>query len=369
MRISNSCRTIVRTGAIVLAAVCAACGSTAPVVEVADQPVPTSATIALAESELVYDSDADFSPSGNARVAPTDGGWCLEDASGVRCVDALAEESASHGIVWRQDETAIAVTWGAQNPISIIDFDAGTSVEASLSTHRILGWDGEGQIIGLDIEWPEKELLRMNPTTLEPEVFAPLDTGGVPQLVAIGEDRFWGSTPGAAEVFTITAGSEPEVIEGGLGEQLITSISADGRYAVTLDNARARGRGESEDPSIWLFDAQEQRSAGILVPDRYNPESINHLQLAADGGAMLAVLYTTDRQYELVVATIDPSTLAATDWTVLIDADAVDIDGSTEAALASGYVSNQRLYWSGGDTAWFHADDGNLYEITLGIAS
>ncbi|MEL6983813.1 MAG: WD40 repeat domain-containing protein, partial [Actinomycetota bacterium] len=142
-----------------------ACGTSyeSPSIQVEPSILPTAAEVAVVESALTYTADAALSPSGAARVAPADGQWCLEDASGVRCVDALAEESAAHGIVWRPDETAIAVTWGAQDPISIIDFEAGTSVETDLDNHRILAWSPDGEtLVGLDIDEPG-QLSRLDP--------------------------------------------------------------------------------------------------------------------------------------------------------------------------------------------------------------
>lgn len=344
---------------VVVAFLLAACGE-ASTDEIVVEPalVPTSATVAVADSELVYDVDAAISPSGAARVAPSDSRWCLEDASGVRCVGAAAEGSAAHGVVWRPDETAIAVTWGAQDPISVIDFAAGTSVETDLDHHRVLAFSPDGgDLLGLDIDVSD-QLSLLDPETLEPSNFASITMAGVPQVLWPTDEVVWGSTPRQPQVFTLAPGGEPEIVEGGLGEQLLTSVSADGRLALAIDDDVAYGAGGPDDPVLRLFDRVEGRSAGVDLPDGVDQDAVAAAQLSADGRALL-VLHGIDGGDALSSAVLDAETLAASSWTTLATWDVDDPAGP------AAYAANGLLRWTGGDRAWIIAETGQLLEVTL----
>ncbi len=320
--------------------------------------VPTAAVVSTAASELSYSADSAISPTGAARVASVDGEWCLEDASGVRCVAAAAEGSASHGVAWRPDEAAIAVTWGAQDAISIIDFDEGTTVETDLDSHRLLAWSPDGaSLLGLDIDEPA-QLSRLDPATLEASRFAAFDLAGVPQLDWPIDDVAWGSMPGAPEVFTIEPDGRPELIPGGIGEQLLASVTADGRYALGIDDDVVRGTAGTDTSALTLFERDGSRSVGVDLPDEIAGMGISDAQLSADGRGLL-VLHDTDEGRALSSARVDLDTLAATSWTTI----ATWAEGADDAPIA--YASNGVLRWTGGDVAWLIGAAGQLLVVEL----
>lgn len=340
----------------------AACGSddggsriavTVPQIE-----TPTTASVAERESTLDFNDDAALSPSGQAVAVPVDGQWCLEDSSGVRCVDALAEGSAAHGVVWRPDETAIAVTWGAQDPISIIDFAAGTSVETDLDRHRLLAFSPDGEsLLGLDIE-KQDQLSLIDPVTLEADKFAGEFDGGVPQLMWASSGLVWGSSPGEPSVFTLSEGEEPEIIEGGLGEQLLVSVTPDARYALTMDDDLRYGVGEADDTILNIFDRVDARSVGVVLPPDIEQRAPSTAQLSADGRSLL-VLHDVAGGLALSSASVDPATLNTTMWTKLASWQQDD------PQLPAGYRSNGSMRWGGGTTATILTEQGTVLEITL----
>lgn len=320
--------------------------------------LPTTASVTVASSSLDFADDAAISPTGSARVAPADGQWCLEDASGVRCVDAEAQGSAADGVQWRPDETAIAVSWGARDPISVIDFDAGTSVETRLSRHRITAWSPDGSaLLGFDLD-QLGDLVLLDPVTLEATRFAPFDSDGVPQVFWPTEDVIWGSSPRVAEVFTIAAGDEAAVIEGGAGEQRLLSVTPDGRLALAMDRAVARGRAEPDATALRIFDRENARSVGVDVPDGIDQNAPDDAQLSADGRAIL-VLHRVDGGTALSSAAVDPDTLATSSWRTLVSWETGD------PAIPSVYEPNGVLRWTGGDTAWIITSSGELLEVAL----
>lgn len=338
----------------------AACSDADPVATATSEPslLPNAASLTVVPSSLDFADDAAVSPSGEARVAPREGAWCLEDSAGVRCVDAEAEGSAADGIQWRPDETAIAVSWGARDPISVIDFAAGTSVETRLSRHRITAWSPDGSaLLGFDLDRPG-DLYLLDPVTLEGTRFAPFDSGGVPQVFWATDDVIWGSSPHIAEVFTMSAGDEPEVIEGGVGEQRLLSVTQDGRLALAMDRAVARGRAEADATALRLFDRENERSVGVDVPDSIEPNASDDAQLSADGRAIL-VLHQIDGGTALSSAAVDPDTLATSSWRTLVSWETGD------PTIPAVYGTNGILRWIGGDTAWIISRSGELLEVSL----
>ena len=318
---------------------------------------PTAASVTEFESSLSFDRDASISPSGRAIATPVDGQWCLSDSSGITCVDALAEGSAAHGVVWRPDERAIAVTWGAQNPMSIIDFNQGTSVETSLGKHRLLAYTADGtSIVGLDIDIPG-QISFIDPLTLEATRFADSFEGGVPQIYGAIDELYWGALPGEPAVFTITEGASPEFVLGGLGEQLLVSVTSDGRLALGMDDEVDRGRPGPDDTLFTIFDRAGSRSVGIVLPPDIDQRAPKAGQLSADGRTLL-VLHDADSGMALSSAAIDPETLEASGWTVLTNWE------SGDPLMPPPYQPNTLLRWDGGATAWI-LGDGFLLEITL----
>jgi hypothetical protein len=340
---------------------CGASGGDAAPIVVEPAIVPTEATVAVASSALTYSSDAAISPSGAARVAPTgDGEWCLEDASGVRCVDAESLDSAAHGVVWRPDETAIAVTDGY--PISVIDFAAGTSVETDLENHRLLAWSPDGsELLGLAIDRPS-ELVRLDPVTLEADGFVDLDGPLVPQLFWPNPDVVWGSNPHGPKVYTVADGDDPVVIPGGFSTQLLVSVTADGRLALGIDDDLFHGVPGPGYSILTLFDrgvdGGEARSVGVQHPPFIGDDAPQAAQLSRDG-RVLMVLYDVDGGSALASAVVDGETLATSGWTELARWD------SGDAQAPARYASNGLLRWDGGDTAWIIAESGELLAVAL----
>lgn len=325
---------------------------------------PMTGEVSTVASELVLSADAALSPSGEARVAPVGGQWCLEDPTGVRCVDAAAEGSAAHGIQWRPDETAIAVTWGAQDPISIVDFEAGTAVETDLDANRVLAWSPDGsQLLGLDIDRPG-ELSLLEPSTLEPSTFAPFTAAGVPQLWWPTENVVWGSVPGGPEVFTLStdgsSGGEVVTIAGGLGEQLLVSVTVDGGLALTLDDEVERGVPEPGDTALRLFAREVGRSEGVGLPPGMDQRAPRWAQLSHDGRVLLVLHEVDGGGTALSSASVDVETLAVSDWATLAEWAPGDIDRPIT------YAANGIFRWDGGDTAWMIAESGSLLEVALG---
>lgn len=344
--------------ALITAAACSDEAALPPISTQAQISPPTTATVSVVDSDLAFDSEAAVSPSGAARVAQNDGSWCLEDASGVRCVAAAAEGSRG-GLVWRPDETAIAVTWGAQDAISIVDFEAGTSVETDLDSHRLLAWSPDGSsLIGLDIDRPG-EFRRIDPTTLDSSTFAPFgdDIGGVPEMHWV-DGVLWGSDPFEAGVFTLSSGDEPDLIEGGFGEQQFESFSADGRFAVAMDDEIQRGRDEPGDQMLHLFDADERRSNGLELPRGADQDDLESAQLSADATVLLA-LFTIDDTTTLQRTELDLDSLTTSTWTVLFAWPAGD------AARPTLFHGAGILHWSGGATALAFTDTDTLLQIDL----
>ena len=344
--------------ALITAAACSSEEAVPPISTQVQISAPTAATVSSVESELVFDSEAAVSPSGAARVAQSEGTWCLEDASGVRCVAAAAEGSRG-GLIWRPDETAIVASWGAQDPISIVDFEAGTSVETDLNDHRLLAWTPDGSsLIGLELDQPG-EFRRLDPTTLDSSNFAPFgdEISGVPEMRWVN-GVLWGSDPFTAGVFTMSSGDEPDVIEGGIGEQQFESFSADGRYAIARDNDIERGRDEPGDRILHLFDADERRSNGLELPPGAEQDDLSAAQLSADG-TMLLALIDSGGEITLQRAEIDLESLSTTSWTLLFSWPAGD---PTRPAPFHG---KGILRWSGGSTAYAFTDADTLIQIDL----
>lgn len=335
-----------------------ACGSSTEAIVVEPSILPTAAEATLVDSALIYSVDAAISPSGAARVAPADGQWCLEDSTGVRCVDALAEGSAAHGIVWRPDETAIAVTWGRQDPISIVDFEAGTTTETDLDNHRILAWSPDGsELVGLEIDSPG-QLSRLDPVTLEASSFAPHPGASVPQLLWPTSDRLWGATPRTPEVFTLSPGDDRVTIEAIVAEQLLLSTSADGELVLTLDQDVVRGVDGPPNSALTLFEWGNEAAIPVVLPPSIDQGEIEDAQLAADGRALL-VLHDVDGGEALSSAAIDPETRQASSWSTVYT-------WSTGDPLApTRYATNGELRWTGGDTAWVITESERLIELSL----
>lgn len=348
-------------GLAALLMVAAACSGEEAVPPLVTQPqiaAPTSATASIVESELVFDSDAVVSPSGAARVGQRNGEWCLEEATALRCVAAGAEGSRG-GLAWRPDETAIAVMWGAQNPISIVDFDAGTAVETDLNDHRLLAWTPDGtSLIGLELD-RQGEFLRIDPVTLEAATFAPFGAEiiGVPEMHWVN-GVLWGSDPFAPAVFTLSGGDEPDVIPGGRGEQQFESFSADGRYALAMDDEVERGREVPGDRILHLFDAQDRRSNGLELPPGVEQNDVDAAQLNADGTTML-VLHKNQGGMTLQAAQIDLESMTTTGWTEVFTWSPGD------PMKPSNYHGSGVLHWNGGATAYAFTDLDTLIQIDL----
>lgn len=319
---------------------------------------PTTASVTLKESTLIFGNDTAISPSGQAVVTPVDGQWCLQDVSGVRCVDALAEASAAHGVVWRPNETAIAVTWGRQDPISIIDFAAGTSVETTLDRHRLLTFTPDGSaLLGIDVDRPA-DLSRIDPVTLEPERFSGSIEGGVPQLKWGALGPVWGSSPSEPAVFTLLEGEEANFIEGGQGEQLLVSVTSDSRLALAFDDDIIHGDSTPDGTILTIFDRVESRSVGVALPPEIEQDAPSAAQLSNDGRSLL-VIHDVEAGLALSSAAIDPETLEATAWRVLMSWDRDDPD------QPSFFGEDGSMRWDGGASAWVLTQQGALMEITL----
>ncbi len=336
----------------------AGCGSSGETVTVEPSILPTAAEVTVVDSALVASADTAFSPSGRARVAPVDGQWCLEDASGLRCVDALAEGSAAHGIVWRPDETAIAVTWGSQDPISFIDFEAGTTVETDLDRHRILAWSPDGSdLLGLDIE-RVGELLRIDPVTLEGSRFTSLARTDVPQILWPTGDRLWAASPSLPEVYTLSSGGDSASIDATLASQRLLSSTADGELVLGLDEDVTRGVEGPPNSALTIFERDGERAIPVVLPPSIEQGRINDAQLAADGRALL-VLHSTDDGDALSSAAIDPETREASSWTTITTWSGAD------PLAPRGYASNGVLRWTGGSQAWILTGSDELIELDL----
>ena len=329
-----------------------------PSTTVAPSLAPSSATAEIHETELTMNVDAAISPSGQARVAFDERGWCLEtDApTEIVCVEAAAEGSASDGIIWRPDERAVAITWGRQDPMSIIDFDTGNVTETSLREHRFLAWSPDGDaLLGLAIDVDMRYSL-LDPETLDATEFADFEGPGVPRLFWISDDLIIGSSTSGPAVFVLDQDSGSErVISGGLGEQDVRSLSADGSVAIATDNEVERGMGDDDDPAVLLFDVVGDRSSGLTLPADFD---LDDAQLSADGKQLLVVGRTGDDQ-ALITGTIDDATLDVPAWTELLR-----WPPGAEGAPAS-FVANGTLRWTGGDTAWVITEDEGLARISL----
>jgi len=335
-----------------------ACGTAAETVEVEPSIVPTSAELLQVDSALTYSADAAISPSGAARVAPADGQWCLEDETEVRCVTAAAEGSASYGIVWRPDETAIAVTWGSQDPISIIDFEAGTSVETDLDNHRILAWSPDGsELLGLEID-RVGELLRIDPETLEASRFASFPRTDVPQVLWPIGDRIWAASPSLPEVYTLAAGGDPASIQTSLAAQDLLSATADGELVLGLDDDVSHGVEGPPNSALTIFERGEDRAIPVVLPTAIEQGRINDAQLAADGLALL-VLHSVEDGEALSSAAIDPETREASSWTTITTWQ------RDNPLTPIRYASNGILRWTGGSQAWVLTESNDLLVLNL----
>ena len=202
------------------------------------------------------------------------------------------------------------------------------------------------------------QLSLLDPETLEPSTFASITMAGVPQVLWPIPDVVWAATPGQPEVYTLSPGGQPEIIEGGLGEQLLVSVSADGQLALAIDDDVEHGVGGPDDPALHLFDRAGGRSVPVVLPPGVDEDEVTDAQLAADGRALM-VLHGVDGGDAVSSAAIDPETLEASSWTTL----ATWTFDDPEAPAA--YASNGLLRWTGGDQAWILAESGQLLELTL----
>lgn len=350
-----------RSAVLAMLLVVTSCSSGTSTADAPVEPalVPTAASVSDANSALDLSFDAALSPTGEARVASAFEQWCLEDANGVRCVNAEAMKSSAHGIVWRPNETAIAVTDGGQGPISIIDFDAGTSIETSISQHRILAWSPDGsQLLGMDLSRPS-ELVVLDPVSLEADKFADLPGALVPELRWATDEIVWGSTPDSPEVFTFSKGQEPKTIEGGLGEQRLGNVTANAQLVIATDVAVDRGRGGPDDTALRIFDRAERRSVGVQLPSWIPSDGPHDAVLSPDGRVLLVVHNTEDRDLALSSATIDAETLEAFEWTNLVTW-TQDAPLQPRRSAANGIIQ-----WDGGDTAWILGEGAILLKVSL----
>lgn len=335
---------------------CGGDSSSAPSTIVEPSLAPTSASVEIVDTELAMTTDAAISPSGNAILALDDRGWCLQTGDALECVEAEAQGSASDGILWRSDERAVAITWGRQDPMSIIDFDTGAVTETSLDDHRFLAWSPDGDdLLGLAIDVADQYSL-LDPTTLEASKFADFDGPDVPRLFWISDDLIVGSSSNGPGVFVLDQNSgERQVIEGGLGEQDLRSVSADGSIAVALDDDVTHGGGDDDDPAMLLFDIAGDRSSGVMHPLGLEP---NEVQLSPDGKQLLVIADNADGT-ALITGTIDEVSLTVPDWIELL---AWERGADGEPAT---FVTNDLLRWNGGDTAWLITEDERLTRISL----
>ena len=353
-------RTIFIVGAFAVAG-CGSDSSTGSALPTTPSFVPTSASVEIVDTELAIDTDAAISPSGGAIVVlHPERGWCLRTVTGtdadIECIEAESKGSASDRILWRPDERAVAITWGSQNPMSIIDYDTGSVTETILDDHRFLAWspDGEG-LLGLAIESDDQYSV-LDPTTLETSKFADFDGPDVPRLFWVSDDLIVGSSTSGPEVFVLDQGSgERRAIEGGLGKQDVRSLSADGSIAVAFDDDVVHGGGADGDPVLLLFDIEGERSSGVALPPGLKPAEA---QLSADGTQLLVVAERPEGSV-LITGTIDGASLDVPEWVELIE-----WPRGSEAEPAA-YVSNVLLRWTGGDTAWLITENEGLARILL----
>jgi hypothetical protein len=354
-------RALLIAGLVVAVSACGGGGEEAST-EVSLPPqidLPTVATVTEVDSELSFDQNASISPSGRARVGHDERGWCLEDASGVQCLQALSEESGGDAIRWRDDEMAVAVTFSHQDPISILDFAAGTVVETDLDHHRLLDWSPDGsELLAVVADKPD-EIRLLDPVTLDDRPFTSFEGQWIPQLRWIGDDLIWGSYANRSpEVFVLDGEGKTTPIKGGIGEQEFLSFSADGRFALTEDDAVAHGEGEDGDPVLFVFDRTTTQSSGLILPPGVTSLNLASGQLSADGTKVLLLTEGGDVP-ELFVGRLDPRHLSVDTW--------ITIEGwpAEEGFEPAAYSSNGALRWDGGPTAWVISEQGTLLEVAL----
>ena len=342
---------------------CGGAETTAPVLEPTSPQigVPTSAGETSTPSELGPGEELAISPSGDARVAFDGEQWCHELDATVTCLEAAAADSGSTALSWRRDELAIAVTDVGAGNISIIDFGAGTVVETTIDDHRVYDWLPDRDLLLGAVLVTADELSTLDPTDgLAADRVAEREIPSIPQIVWPAPDRLWAAETGTPVLHHVDPDSGRwTAIDGGLGEQRITDASLDGTLVVTLDDDVTRGVGDpATDASLWLFDADLGRSAGVLLPDA---GEARWAQLDAAGDVLLVLWSPAEarNEHRLGAAPIDRESLTVGPVTELVVWPADDTE------RPSGFESNGQLRWDGGDTAWVIADSGRFLEIGL----